>query len=45
MTAPLTGLWEAKAPVTCEDVAHMKSRITNRVVLQPEHIPIDDADL
>ena len=79
MTAPLTGLWEAKAPVTSEDVAHMKSRIiqfdaltaitnplrriphcastwcafvvqrsmayASRVVLQPEHIPIDDADL
>ena len=79
MTAPLTGLWEAKAPVTSEDVAHMKSRIiqfdaltaitnplrriphcastwcafvvqrsmayASRVLLQPEHIPIDDADL
>ena len=27
MTAPLTGLWDAKAPVTYEGVAHMKSRI------------------
>jgi len=79
MTAPLTGLWDAKAPVTYEDVAHMKSRIiqfnaltaidkplrriphcattwctfvverskafANRMSLQPEHVPIDDADL